>query len=145
MTTISRSAIVPHSAGEMFALVADIESYPQFLPWCGGARVTSSTAEEVVASIEIAYKGIHKSFTTRNRLQAEKTMEMHLVEGPFRQLQGFWKFQPLDEGSCKVSLDLEFEFSNALVSMAIGGVFRDIAGTLVDSFCERARQKYGEG
>jgi ribosome-associated toxin RatA of RatAB toxin-antitoxin module len=145
MTTISRSAIVPHSTADMFALVADIESYPQFLPWCGSARIVSSTAEEVVASIEISYKGVRKAFTTRNRLQPGKTMEMHLVEGPFRQLQGFWRFQPLDAGSCKVSLDLEFQFSNALVGMAIGGVFKDIAGTLVDSFCERARQKYGEG
>ncbi len=145
MSTVSRSAIVPHSAFDMYALVADIESYPEFLPWCGGSRIASSTDEEIVASIEIAYKGIRKSFTTRNRLQPGKVLEMHLVEGPFRKLQGFWRFAPLDGQSCKVSLDLEFEFSNTLVRLAVGPVFSDIAGTLVDSFCERARQKYGDG
>jgi ribosome-associated toxin RatA of RatAB toxin-antitoxin module len=144
MSTISRSAIVPHSAADMYALVADIESYPEFLPWCGGTRIMTSTADEIVASIEIAYKGIRKAFTTRNRLQPGKMMEMQLVEGPFRRLQGFWRFAALDEGSSKVALDLEFEFSNALVRMAIGSVFSDIAGTLVDSFVERARRKYGD-
>lgn len=139
MTTLSRHAIVPYSANEMYRLVSDIESYPDFLPWCGGAKVLSANEEVVEASIDIDYKGVKKSFTTRNRLQKDKTMEMHLVDGPFKKLQGFWRFEALDDSACKVVLDLEFEFSNRLVAMTIGRVFNDIAGKLVDSFSQRAQ------
>lgn len=144
MTTLSRHAIVPYSANEMYRLVSDIESYPDFLPWCGSANVLSADEEVVEASIGIDYKGVKKSFTTRNRLQKDKTMEMHLVDGPFRKLQGFWRFEALDDSACKVALDLEFEFSNRLVAMTIGRVFNDIAGKLVDSFSQRADALYGK-
>lgn len=144
MTILSRHAIVSHSVNEMFQLVADIESYPKFLPWCGGAKILSSDPEVVEAAIEIDYKGVRKSFTTRNRLQHDKTMEMHLVDGPFKKLQGFWRFDPLDDNACKVSLDLEFEFSSRIVGMTIGRVFNEIAGKMVDSFCQRADEIYGK-
>ena len=144
MTTITRHAIVSFSASDMFRLVSDIESYPAFLPWCGGAKVLSADEEVVEASIDIDYKGVKKSFTTRNRLQKDKTMEMHLVDGPFKKLQGFWRFEALDESACKISLDLEFEFSNRLVAMTVGRVFNDIAGQLVDSFSQRAIELYGK-
>ena len=144
MTTLSRHAIVPYSANEMYRLVSDIESYPDFLPWCGSANVLSADEEVVEASIGIDYKGVKKSFTTRNRLQKGKTMEMHLVDGPFRKLQGFWRFESLDDSACKVALDLEFEFSNRLVAMTVGRVFNDIAGKLVDSFSQRAHALYGK-
>lgn len=144
MTTLSRHAIVSHSVNDMFQLVADIESYPKFLPWCGGAKILRSDPEVVEAAIEIDYKGVKKSFTTRNRLQHDKTMEMHLVDGPFRKLQGFWRFDPLDDNACKVSLDLDFEFSSRIVGMTIGRVFNEIAGKMVDSFCQRADEIYGK-
>lgn len=144
MTTLSRHAIVSHSVNDMFKLVADIESYPKFLPWCGGAKVLTADPEVVEAAIDIDYKGVKKSFTTRNRLQHDKTMEMHLVDGPFKKLQGFWRFDPLDDNACKVSLDLEFEFSNRIVGMTIGRVFNEIAGKMVDSFCQRADEIYGK-
>ncbi len=144
MTTISRHAIVPYSASQMYRLVSDIESYPRFLPWCGGAKVISADEEVVEASIDIDYKGVKKSFTTRNRLQKDKTMEMHLVDGPFKQLQGFWRFESLDDSACKVLLDLDFEFSNRLVAMTVGRVFNDIAGKLVDSFSRQADEIYGK-
>ncbi|KPK10388.1 MAG: cyclase [Acidithiobacillales bacterium SG8_45] len=144
MTTLSRHAIVSHSVNDMFKLVADIESYPKFLPWCGGAKVLTADPEVVEAAIEIDYKGVKKSFTTRNRLQHDKTMEMHLVDGPFKKLQGFWRFDPLDDNACKVSLDLEFEFSNRIIGMTIGRVFNEIAGKMVDSFCQRADEVYGK-
>jgi ribosome-associated toxin RatA of RatAB toxin-antitoxin module len=144
MTILSRHAIVSHSVSDMYRLVADIESYPGFLPWCGGAKVLSADQEVVEAEIEIDYKGVKKGFTTRNRLQQDKTMEMHLVDGPFKKLQGFWRFDPLDDNACKVSLDLEFEFSNRLVGMTVGRVFNEIAGKMVDSFCQRADEVYGK-
>lgn len=143
MTIIKRHAIVSHTAAEMYKLVADIESYPQFLPWCGSTQVLHRSDEQVEARIEIAYKGIHKSFTTRNILQPGKSMEMQLIDGPFKDLQGVWRFEALDETACKVLLDLEFQFSNKLVAMTMGRVFNEIAGSMVDSFCSRADKIYG--
>ena len=144
MTAIHRSALVSYSAQEMFDLVADIPSYPSFLPWCGGARVLSREADAVVASIDIAYSGVHKTFTTRNLLQHGKMMEIRLLDGPFSFLQGFWKFAALDQRASKISLDLEFEVANRLVSVVLTPVFSSLANQLVDSFHQRARALYGE-
>ena len=143
MTHIARSALVPYSAHEMFSLVADIPSYPQFLPWCGGARILSQDEDLVVASIDIAYKGVHKTFTTRNRLQTDKVLEMSLVEGPFRHLHGNWLFNTVGADACRVSFDLDFEVSNRLLALVINPVFTGIANQMVDSFAARARVVYG--
>ena len=143
MPIISKSALVPYAPSAMFALVSDIESYPKFLPWCRSARVAKRSDDEVRATIELARGGIQKSFTTCNRLQKDKMIEMRLVEGPFRRLEGYWRFQRLDENACKVSLDLDFEFSSVFLSMALGPVFHQIASTLVDAFCKRAVEVYG--
>lgn len=144
MTTIHRSAIVPYSAHDMYVLVADIGAYREFLPWCGGARVLSSKDGEVIASIDIAYKGVHKSFTTRNHLQADKIIEMRLLDGPFSHLHGVWQFAPLDEQACKISLDMEFAVANRLMSLAITPVFTTISNQLVDCFRQRADALYGK-
>jgi ribosome-associated toxin RatA of RatAB toxin-antitoxin module len=128
----------------MFDLVADIPSYPKFLPWCGGARVVSAQEDTVVASIDIAYGGLHRSFTTRNLLQKGKMMELRLLDGPFSHLQGFWRFNALDERASKITLDLEFEVANRLVAMVLVPVFTNIANQLVDSFHRRAVQIYGK-
>lgn len=143
MPTISKSALVPYAPGAMYALVNDIESYPKFLPWCRSVRVQRRSDDEVRATIELARGGIQKSFTTCNRLQKDKMIEMRLVEGPFRRLEGFWRFQSLDGDACKVSLDLDFEFSSVFLGMAFGPVFHQIANTLVDAFCKRAVEVYG--
>ncbi len=143
MTTISKNALVRYSAAEMFALVNDIESYPQFLPWCRSVRVLSRTAAEVRATLELARGGIQKSFTTSNRLQPNKMIEIRLVEGPFRHLSGFWRFDQLGEQACKVSLDMTFEFV-PLLDFVIGPVFQPIANSLVDAFHGRAVQMYGK-
>lgn len=135
---------MPYSCGRMFALVDDIDSYAQFLPWCRSARVLARGSDEVRAVVEIAHSGLHKSFTTLNRLQRDKMIEMRLVEGPFRRLEGYWRFDLLGDEACKVSLDLDFEFSNRLVGLALGPVFTQIANTLVDAFCKRARDVYGK-
>lgn len=144
MPCINRHALVPYTPAEMFALVDDVEAYPSFLPWCRQARVLARSDDEVRATIELAKGSIRKSFTTCNRLQRDKMIEMRLVEGPFSRLEGFWRFDALTDGrSSKVALDLEFEFSNRLVAMAIGPVFNQIANTLVDAFVKRAKETYG--
>jgi ribosome-associated toxin RatA of RatAB toxin-antitoxin module len=144
VTSIHKSVLVPYSAHEMFQLVADIESYRDFLPWCSGARIVSREQDVVVAAIDVAYNGMQKTFTTQNRLSADRTMEMQLVSGPFSYLQGYWHFHPLDEQASKISLDLEFKFSNKLMDLALGSVFTNIANSMVDSFRQRAVEIYGK-
>ncbi|BAW80798.1 cyclase/dehydrase [Candidatus Nitrosoglobus terrae] len=146
MTTLNRNALVPYTTTEMFALVNDIESYPQFLPWCRSTQVHSRDQDNVYATIELAQGVIHKSFTTHNRLQQNKMIEMRLVKGPFRHLEGLWRFDPIGEvgEGCRVSLAMEFEFSNRVISLALGPIFNEIVASLVDAFCKRARDYYGQ-
>ena len=143
MESVDRSALVPYTPGEMFALVSDIESYPQFLPWCQGTRILSRDIDEVRASIEFAVGGMTRSFTTRNRHQTNKMIEMHLVDGPFSQLDGFWRFDPLGKEGSKIALFLEYGFSSRVLGLVVGPIFGQIANTLVDSFQQRAVQIYG--
>lgn len=144
MSSVRRQALVPYSALEMFELVDAIETYPDFLPWCRSARVLSRSDDEVRATVEIAHGALHKSFTTLNRVQKGKMIEMRLVEGPFRHLEGYWRFDSLGERACKVTLDLEFEFSTRLIGLALGPVFSQVTGSLVDAFCKRAEQVHGK-
>lgn len=144
MSSIHRSALVPYSDHEMYLLVSDIASYPQFLPWCGGANVVSEDEDTVIAAITIAYSGVHKTFTTRNLLQKDKMMEMQLVEGPFRHLHGFWRFTALDLQACKISLDLEFEVANRLLAAVLTPMFSKIASELVEGFHRRAIALHGK-
>jgi len=142
MPTISKSALVPYTAEQMFDLVDKVADYPDFLPWCGGAEELSRDNDEVKASVTISHSGINKAFTTCNRLQKNKMIEMELVNGPFKHLHGFWRFETLSDSACKVSLDLEYEFSSKLLGMAVGPVFNQIANSMVDSFCQRADKVY---
>lgn len=128
----------------MYELVNDIEAYPTFLPWCQDARVLSSDQDEIRACLNLAKGSIQKSFTTRNLLQKDKMIEMRLLEGPFKHLEGLWRFDPVGEAGCRVSLALEFEFSSKLMGFAMGPMFNQIASTLVDSFVQRAEQVYGK-
>lgn len=143
MTTIKKSALLPYTAAQMYALVDDIAAYPQFLPWCKDARVFSRNADEVHAQIHIAHGALNKAFSTTNRLQPGKIIEMRLADGPFKHLEGFWRFDELSNAGCKISLDLDFKFSNKLIELAIGSAFNYIANSLVDAFCQRAKQVYG--
>lgn len=144
MTTVSRSALVHYTPQQMYALVDDIEHYADFLPWCRQTEILSRDANEVKASIELARGGVRKTFATHNRMQPGKMIEIRLIEGPFSHLHGFWRFDPLGDAACKVSLDMEFDFSNRLLGLAIGPVFTQIVNTLVDAFVKRAREVYGE-
>jgi len=143
MTLIQKSALVPYTPAQMFALVDDIEAYPEFLPWCKSARVLSRTEDEVRATLELSKGGVEKAFTTCNRNQKNKMIEMRLVEGPFKRLEGFWRFDALGDAGCKVTLDLEFEFAGRMLAMVVGPVFSQVANSLVDSFQKRAVAVYG--
>jgi ribosome-associated toxin RatA of RatAB toxin-antitoxin module len=129
----------------MFALVDNVRDYQDFLPWVKRSRELERSDDVVCGELLFAKAGIEKSFVTRNRRQPGKMIEIRLVEGPFRQLEGFWLFTPLDHSACKVSVNLQFEFSNRLVAMAFGKVFTQVAGTLVDSFVQRADVLHGRG
>jgi len=143
MASISKSALVPYSPAQMFALVDGIERYPEFLPWCCSTTVLSRTDDEVRATIELSKGGVQKAFTTCNRNQINKMIEIRLVKGPFRHLEGFWRFDALGDDGCKVSFDLEFEFASRVLSMVVGPVFSQIANSLVDSFHRRVVEIYG--
>lgn len=144
MPTINREVIVPYSASEMYRLVNAIEDYPEFLPGCDSSTIHERDSDEVRATIVVGWKGIHKSFTTCNRLQPEKMMEIRLINGPFHHLEGFWRFENIENGSSKVTLDVEFEIAGKLFSLAFGPIFNQFAHTLVDSFTRRAETVYGK-
>ena len=144
MARINRSALVMFSAEQMYHLVNDVASYPQFLPGCVGSQVLEASADSMVACVDVAKAGIHKSFTTRNQLQVGRTIHMDLLNGPFRQLSGVWHFTPLDDEACKVEVSLEFEFSSRLIELAFGRIFTDLVGSMVQAFTQRAKEVYGD-
>ncbi len=145
MATIQRSALVHYTPAEMYALVNDVAAYPEFLPWCRSAKVLVSSETEMTASVEIAKGALNRSFTTHNQLQPPQRIVLTLVDGPFKRLQGCWQFDALKtEQACKVSLQLEFEFESKMMSLAIGPIFTQIGNSLVDAFCKRAVEVYGE-
>ena len=144
MRKVEKSALVPFSARAMFELVNDIESYPEFLPWCRSGTLLTCDEREVCGEIEVARAGIRQVFSTCNRLYPYERIELRLREGPFKRLEGTWQFLVLRDDACKVSLTLEFEFAGRLINAAFGSVFSHIADNLVDAFCKRARDIYGE-
>ncbi|TNF97681.1 MAG: type II toxin-antitoxin system RatA family toxin [Gammaproteobacteria bacterium] len=143
MQIVNRSALVPYSANQMYELVKNVESYPGFLPWCGNARILEYLPDGVRASINISKGKVNKTFSTRNRFVQDSSIEMNLEEGPFSELHGAWKFEPIGNEGCRVSLYLEFDFSSTLLRMTVGPVFSIIADRLVDAFVERAEVIYG--
>ncbi|MBL1321921.1 MAG: type II toxin-antitoxin system RatA family toxin [Methylophaga sp.] len=143
MTTITRSSLVLFTPQQMFALVNDIEAYPSFLPWCRGCKIINKTDDTVDASLELAKGGIHHVFSTRNKLIQGESIDISLIDGPFQHLEGHWKFAMIgDNQGCRIQLDMDFEFSNRLVSMALGPIFTQISGSLVEAFCKRAQEIY---
>lgn len=145
MSHIHRSALVHYSPAEMFQLVNDVADYASFLPWCRSSVVRNESETEMLASVEIAKGVLNKTFTTHNQLHKNFRIELQLVDGPFKNLSGYWQFDKLKtENACKVNLELDFEFDNALMSIAAKPIFTQIANSLVDSFCKRAVEVYGE-
>ncbi|SEG81030.1 type II toxin-antitoxin system RatA family toxin [Marinobacterium lutimaris] len=143
MAQVNRSALVLHTADEMFELVNDVRRYPEFLPWCSSTEVVHESEDTLEATLYLAKGGLKYSFTTRNSLQRPERMEIKLVEGPFKSLTGIWTFTPLSDEASKVELNMHFEFSGKLTGIAMGKVFNSVATTLVDAFVTRADQVYG--
>lgn len=144
MALVEKSVLVEYSATQMHALVNDVARYPEFLPWCGGAETVDREAGAIHATIKIDYRGIRQHFSTENHSRAPELIEMKLVDGPFRHLDGSWHFKPLGEGACKIEFRLHYEFSSRLLEKLVGPVFHFIANTLVEAFVKRAQQLYGK-
>lgn len=144
MTLVQKSALVRFSARQMYDLVNDIESYPQFLPWCTGSRILKREGDIVEAELMISKGGFKKSFSTRNKVDDGGRITVSLLDGPFSYLEGVWNFMPLREDASKISLDLEFEMSGVLANLAFGAVFNQICNTMVTSFTGRAKEVYGQ-
>ena len=138
MAVVEKSVLVAHSAREMFALVDAAEAYPEFLPWCSGATVMLRDETRTRATIHVNYHGVRQSFTTDNTKEPPEKMTIRLVEGPFRVLDGEWRFKPLAEDACKIEFCLHYEFSSRILEKLVGPVFSYIANTMVDAFVKRA-------
>lgn len=143
MKRVVRSAIVPHSAARLYALVEDIESYPRFLPWCVGAEVKSRSPGATLATLAVGVRGVNQSFTTQNVNRAPEAIDMKLVEGPFRRFAAAWRFQPLGENACKVEFAMEFEFASRALAALLQPVFEKIADSMVEAFIRRADEIHG--
>ncbi|WP_193075697.1 type II toxin-antitoxin system RatA family toxin [Pseudomonas sp. FME51] len=145
MTThIKRSALLPFPAERLFDLVNRVEHYPEFLPWCTKAEIISESDEAMQARLTVGKAGLHQTFTTRNELVPGERIEMHLEDGPFTELNGVWTFQALNEQACKITLDMQFNYSGALVRATLGPLFNHAANTMVEAFSKRAQELYGE-
>ncbi len=142
MTIVKKSRTVPYTCEQMYSLVNDIERYGEFLPYFDHSVVHHRDEDEVQATLVVIAAGVKKSFTTRNRLQPNKMIEIRLIDGPFSHLEGFWRFDATAQG-CLISFDLEFDFAGKMLSMLLGPVFEQISDKMVDAFCERAQSLYG--
>ena len=140
---VERSAIVPYSPQQMFELVADVERYPEFLPWCAYAELHSRDDRELTGSLGLAQGPLTGRFTTRNRLDAPHAMSIELLEGPFRNLHGQWRFDALGEQGCRIALQMRFEFDSRVNDLLLGPVFEQTCNRLVDAFVARAGVVYG--
>tara|TARA_Y100000389_G_C17457426_1_gene519124 strand:- start:1800 stop:2231 length:432 start_codon:yes stop_codon:yes gene_type:complete len=143
MRKINRSALVPYSAMQMYELVGDFQSYPEFLPWCTNAILHASNSNYLEASLEFQRNGLTKSFRTKNTLNPGSSIEIELIDGPFRHLAGKWSFVELTEDGSKVVLNFEFEFKNQIIDKLFGSYFEDTCNSLVSSFTSRAKEVYG--
>jgi len=145
MHSIERSVLVPFSDKQMFDLVAGVDKYPEFMPWCGGSQIHSQDESGMRASITIALGGLRQTFTTENQHEYPRLIELNLVDGPFSMLQGRWEFLPLAEDACKVKFSLKYEFSSKTLEKLVGPIFNRIATSFIDSFTSRAEACYGYG
>lgn len=144
MGNISKSAVVPYTAEQMYSLVNDIEAYPEFLPWCTEAAVYNRTDTGLQASVSLATGKISQTFTTENTMQPGKRIDVRLISGPFSFLNGNWSFENVGNNLCRIDLHMDFEFKNRLLKLALGAVFTQFMSRLVSSFVERAEKIHGK-
>lgn len=143
MPSISRSALVMYSVDQMFQLINDVLAYPLFLPDCSNSKIITEDDHSVTAALLVSKAGIKKWFTTKNTLISNEQVQLELVDGPFNKLHGRWLLTPLSEEACKVSLELEYEFSNKMFDLAFGRVFNHLTNNMVQAFTQRAKDVYG--
>lgn len=143
MAKVQKSVLAGYSASQMFELVDSVERYPEFLPWCGGTELLQRDESLTVATIRIDYMQVKQSFTTENAKQAPHSMTLSLKAGPFRNLEGSWRFIELNQSACKIEFHLNYEFSSKLLESVVGPVFGKIADNFVDAFIRRAEKIYG--
>ena len=142
MALVEKTVLVAHSAEQMFKLVDHVEDYPRFLPWCGGASVAEHEGNVVHATVHIDYHHIKQSFTTENVRRPPHQIDMTLQRGPFKHLDGTWRFIPLSDSACKIEFSLHYDFSSRLLEKLVGPVFHYIANSFVDAFIQRAEKVY---
>jgi len=143
MTRVRKSVLVPYSAARMFDLVERIDAYPEFLPWCAGAKVIAAAEAERLVRIDINYRGARTHFTTANRSSRPEEIVMELRDGPFRHLAGIWHFRALSDDASKVELELDYEFATHVLERLIGPAFGHVARSFVEAFVRRAEHVYG--
>ncbi len=143
MLSVCKTVLVPHGPAAMFALVDDVERYPEFLPWCAGAAILAAHDGGKTARLDIDYHGIRAHFTTDNANTPPEQIVVTLNDGPFRHLHGEWRFRPLGDAGCKIEFELAYEFSTPLLERAVGPVFGHIANTFIDAFVRRAEERLG--
>jgi len=142
MTDVAKTVLVPFSARQMYNLVANCEDYPAFLPWCAGGRILEQSGDTVSAELNIDFRGIRQSFATRNVNVPGERIDMQLLSGPFKSLEGHWTFTALAEDACRIDFTLEYHFSSAILEKVIGPIFNHITTTFVDAFVKRAEAIY---
>ena len=142
MQRVLKSVLVPYSAARMFELVDGVTHYPEFLPWCSGARIVAARPDGKTVRIDIDYHGVKAHFTTDNVNRVPTSIVITLNDGPFRRLHGEWRFHALAPAACKVEFELTYEFSTHLLETVVGPVFSHIANTFIDAFVRRAQAVY---
>jgi len=142
MAQVNKTVLVGFSAAQMYALVDAVEQYPEFLPWCGGVDLIQRDEATTTATLHIDFHGLKQHFTTENKKTFPSAMEIKLKDGPFRHLEGHWRFIALADDACKIEFQLSYEFSSGFLEKIIAPVFSHIANTFVDGFVMRAEQVY---
>jgi len=140
---ISRSALLPYSAEQMYQIVADIRSYPQFLNWCRSTEIITESEQEVTAKLEVSYSLLNIDFTTRNTNHYGESIDMSLVEGPFSFLTGQWLFKSLGDAGSKVSINMQFDFASTFSKKVMAKTFTGIVNAQFDAFVAHANNVYG--
>ncbi|MEI6320904.1 MAG: type II toxin-antitoxin system RatA family toxin [Pseudomonadota bacterium] len=144
MALVEKSVLVQYTPEQMFRLVDRVEDYPAFLPWCGGSSVSDRSGARLRATVMIDYHRVRQSFTTENTRVEPESIDVKLVDGPFRQLDGSWRFKALGQEACKIEFRLHYEFASRILEKLLSPVFNHIANTFVDAFVKRAEQVYGK-
>lgn len=143
MSHIHRTALLPYSDAKVFALVNDVAAYPQYMDGCKAAIVHEHTETNMLATLQLERRGIKLEFSTRNIIDAPKSIVLNLEDGPFDSFEGRWFFQHLREDACKVILDLQFSLNNRLLAVAAAKLFDSVANNMVDAMVQRAKVVYG--